>query len=235
MKGAIAAGHPLTARGRARASSTRVATPSTRASRRLRGWVAESPLTGPGAGGFMLVHRAGTARRGSPTSSSPAWPRPRARPKAPRCTRRRRLRRRRETTQVFRIGAASCAVPGAAAGLEAVHRRYGRLPWAELVAPAVELARAGVELTRPQAHLHAILDLDPAPHGRGTPPLQPPRRLPPAAGRCPAPPGSRRDARADRGAARPRSTAASSRDAIVATVAGGRRRADAATTSRPTR
>jgi gamma-glutamyltranspeptidase/glutathione hydrolase len=63
------------------------------------------------------------------------------------------------TTQVFRIGAASCAVPGAAAGLEALHRTYGRLPWHELLQPAIELARDGVEITRPQAHLHAILDL----------------------------------------------------------------------------
>ena len=64
-----------------------------------------------------------------------------------------------ETTQVFRIGGASCAVPGATAGLEAVHAAYGRLPWPELLQPAIELAREGVELTRPQAHLHAILDL----------------------------------------------------------------------------
>src|SRR5581483_6032079 len=64
-----------------------------------------------------------------------------------------------ETTQVFRIGAPSCAVPGAAAGLEAVHRAYGSLPWADVIAPAVELARDGIPLSRPQAHLHAILDL----------------------------------------------------------------------------
>ena len=62
-------------------------------------------------------------------------------------------------TQVFRIGPASVAVPGTLKGLEEAHRRFGSLPWAELVAPAVELARAGVELTRPQAYLHAILDL----------------------------------------------------------------------------
>ena len=64
-----------------------------------------------------------------------------------------------ETTQVFRIGEASCAVPGAAAGLAAVHDAYGQLPWAELLRPAIELARDGIELTKPQAHLHAILDL----------------------------------------------------------------------------
>ena len=56
----------------------------------------------------------------------------------------------RESTQVFRIGAASCAVPGAAAGLEAAHRAYGTLPWRRLFEPALELARDGVELTAPR-------------------------------------------------------------------------------------
>jgi gamma-glutamyltranspeptidase/glutathione hydrolase len=50
-------------------------------------------------------------------------------------------------------------VPGATKGLEAVHAAYGRLPWSELLQPAIELARAGIEVTREQAHLHAILDL----------------------------------------------------------------------------
>ena len=36
---------------------------------------------------------------------------------------------------------------------------YGSLPWPRLFEPALELARDGVELTRPQAYLHAILDL----------------------------------------------------------------------------
>ena len=58
MRGAIAAGHPLTAEAGAR-SSPRAETRSTPASRpAFASWVAESPLTGPGAGGFMLVHRA---------------------------------------------------------------------------------------------------------------------------------------------------------------------------------
>jgi gamma-glutamyltranspeptidase/glutathione hydrolase len=62
-------------------------------------------------------------------------------------------------TQVFRIGTASVAVPGTLKGLEEAHRRFGSLPWAELLAPAIVLARGGVELTRAQAYLHAILDL----------------------------------------------------------------------------
>jgi gamma-glutamyltranspeptidase/glutathione hydrolase len=64
-----------------------------------------------------------------------------------------------ESSQAFRIGAASCAVPGALAGLARAHRSYGSLPWAQLVEPAIALARNGIELTPPQAYLHAILDL----------------------------------------------------------------------------
>ena len=45
------------------------------------------------------------------------------------------------------------------AGLEAAHRAYGRLPWRELVVPAVRARADGVRLTRAQAHIHAILDL----------------------------------------------------------------------------
>jgi gamma-glutamyltranspeptidase/glutathione hydrolase len=62
------------------------------------------------------------------------------------------------TTQRFLIGHASCAVPGTVAGLAEAHRSYGTLPWHELLAPAIELARSGVVLTKAQALLHALLD-----------------------------------------------------------------------------
>jgi gamma-glutamyltranspeptidase/glutathione hydrolase len=62
------------------------------------------------------------------------------------------------STQQFRIGGASVAVPGAALGLEQAQRSYGTLPWRDLFAPAIELARGGVELTAGQAYLHRILD-----------------------------------------------------------------------------
>lgn len=40
-------------------------------------------------------------------------------------------------------GGLAVATPGTVRGLEELHRRLGRLPWARLVAPAVELARDG--------------------------------------------------------------------------------------------
>jgi len=39
-------------------------------------------------------------------------------------------------------------VPGTVAGLARAHSAYGRLPWSELVAPALKLAREGFPLTR---------------------------------------------------------------------------------------
>ncbi len=43
-------------------------------------------------------------------------------------------------------GYRAMAVPGAVAGLSALHQRHGRMPWRELVQPAVRLARGGFEL-----------------------------------------------------------------------------------------
>ncbi|MGK5680716.1 gamma-glutamyltransferase [Actinoplanes sp. URMC 104] len=56
--------------------------------------------------------------------------------------------------QVYSIGGASVAVPGVPAGCGEVHRRWGRLPWAEVVAPAIELAAAGVPV--PPAHAQTL-------------------------------------------------------------------------------
>lgn len=41
-------------------------------------------------------------------------------------------------------GATAVAVPGMVAGMARAHERYGTMPWAELLAPAVELARKGM-------------------------------------------------------------------------------------------
>jgi gamma-glutamyltranspeptidase/glutathione hydrolase len=59
----------------------------------------------------------------------------------------------------YAVGAASCAVPGVPAGLEAIWRAYGRLPWAELCEPALRLAREGVPM--PPAHVACLRMLEP--------------------------------------------------------------------------
>ena len=59
----------------------------------------------------------------------------------------------------YAIGASSCAVPGVPAGLDALWRAHGRLPWARLVEPALALARSGVR--RPRAHALCLAMLEP--------------------------------------------------------------------------
>lgn len=58
MKGAVAAGHPLTARAGARMLEEGGNAVDACIAAAFVSWVTESPLTGPGGGGFMLVHRA---------------------------------------------------------------------------------------------------------------------------------------------------------------------------------
>ncbi len=158
MRGAVAAGHPLTAEAGARILDDGGNAVDACVAAAATAWVAESPLTGPGAGGFMLVHR---ARDGADILldffvSVPG----RDLPPGERAT----LEAldvpfgSGETTQRFLVGPASCAVPGMPAGLAEAHRRYATRPWAELLRPAIELARSGVELNADQALLHQILD-----------------------------------------------------------------------------
>ncbi|TML16382.1 MAG: gamma-glutamyltranspeptidase [Actinobacteria bacterium] len=59
----------------------------------------------------------------------------------------------------YAVGPASCAVPGLPAGLEALWREHGRLPWPRLVESARRLARDGVEF--PPAHAACLAMLAP--------------------------------------------------------------------------
>jgi gamma-glutamyltranspeptidase/glutathione hydrolase len=61
------------------------------------------------------------------------------------------------TTQSFLVGPGSASPPGVPSGLWALNQAYGVLPMADLVAPAVKAARAGVEVTAGFARVCALL------------------------------------------------------------------------------
>ena len=46
------------------------------------------------------------------------------------------------------LGGLASGVPGELRGLEYLHRRYGRLPWSQVVMPAVRIAREGFNVTK---------------------------------------------------------------------------------------
>ena len=158
MRGAVAAGHPLTAEAGAQVLAEGGNAVDACIAAAFVSWVTESPLTGAGAGGFMLIHRGSDATTRVldhfVTVPGLGLPRGEASPMdevpvdfSP------------ESRQMYRIGPSSCAVPGALAGLKEAHRRFGTLPWSVLLEPAIEHARNGVELNQPQGFLHEILDV----------------------------------------------------------------------------
>jgi len=154
MKGAIAAGHPLTAGAGAdvlRAGGNAVDACIAAAA---VSWVCESSLTGPGGGGFLLVHEPsdGRTRLLDFFVAVPAEPAP------PEELHQLLVDFDGDTRQLFRTGPAAVAVPGAALGVWEAHRRFGSLPWPELLAPAARLAREGFVMDEPRAYLHGILD-----------------------------------------------------------------------------
>ena len=154
MRGAVAAGHPLTAEAGARVLEAGGNAVDACVAAACVSWVCESPLTGPGGGGFMLVHQGsdGRSRLFDFFVTVPEAPAGEG-----------ELLKLEvdfdgDTQQVFHTGAGAVGVPGTALGLEAAHRRFGSLDWAALAAPAVAAAREGVELTPAQGYLHRILD-----------------------------------------------------------------------------
>jgi gamma-glutamyltranspeptidase/glutathione hydrolase len=157
MRGAIAAGHVATAEAGARVLAEGGGAVDACIAAAFASWVAESTLTGPGAGGFLLVYGAHD-RRARLMDFFVAVPGLGRDHRSDGRMLRVDVDFGDASSQSFQIGAASCAVPGALAGLELAHRRFGRLPWAELIRPAVELGRAGVELTPAQEHLHLVQD-----------------------------------------------------------------------------
>ncbi len=152
-RGVVAAGHPLTAEAGAAVLRDGGNAVDAAVAAVLASCVTESPLTGLGAGGYMLVHE-GTESvvldffvavgglDGSKRSSE-LVPIP--------------VHFTSESAQVFHIGAASCGVPGVPAGLVEAVSRFGSVALAELAAPAARMAREGVRINAGQAYFLEIL------------------------------------------------------------------------------
>jgi gamma-glutamyltranspeptidase / glutathione hydrolase len=149
MKAAIAAGHPLTAEAGSMVLAKGGNAVDACIAAAFAASVTEGPLTGPAGGGFLLTY---VDRQPHLLDCFFAVPS-------------RALAEMEEividfgdaSTQVFHVGEESVAVPGLVAGLEDAHRRFGGLTWEELVEPALELARGGVDVGEMQAFLHRIL------------------------------------------------------------------------------
>jgi gamma-glutamyltranspeptidase/glutathione hydrolase len=152
--GVVAAGHPLTAEAGAEVLREGGNAADAAVCAALASFAVESPLTGFGAGGFMMVHRAGETtlldffvaapgkdgiERGAELVPVP-------------------VHFDAETVQTFYVGPVSCGVPGTAAGLEEALRRFGSVPLAELVRPGARLAREGAPVNAEQAYILDILE-----------------------------------------------------------------------------
>ncbi|MEX0973017.1 MAG: gamma-glutamyltransferase [Solirubrobacterales bacterium] len=153
MKGVVAAGHPLTAEAGAEVLRKGGNAVDAAVAAVLASFAVESPLTGFGAGGFMIVSRgeettlidffvAAPGKDGLERSVE-LVPVP--------------VHFDADTVQTFYVGPASCGVPGNPAGLELALQRFGTVPAAELAGDAVRLAREGAPVNAQQAYILEIL------------------------------------------------------------------------------
>jgi len=152
----IAAGHPMTAAAGVRVLRQGGNAVDAAVAAMLASWVSEPLLTGPGAGGYMLV--AGAGEEPVLLDFFVAAPGYGA-----------RTQQRAELVpvevdfagdarQVFHVGAASCGAFGTAAGVDAAIQRWGSIELSELAAPAAALARDGVLLNARQAEVVFLLE-----------------------------------------------------------------------------
>jgi gamma-glutamyltranspeptidase/glutathione hydrolase len=151
--GVVAAGHPLSAEAGARALREGGNAVDGALAAMLTSFVAESLLTGLGAGGYMLVAGGGVEPTlldffvQAPTRTGDGSE---AELEAIEVSFG-------DAEQVFHVGPASCGVYGVPAGVCEAARRWGTMPLETLAAPAARLAREGVALNASQAYVAEIL------------------------------------------------------------------------------
>ena len=156
MRGVVAAGHPLTAEAGADALRAGGNAVDAAVAAMLMSFVAESPLSGPGAGGFMLVHTASGENHlldffvAAPGRGLDA--------RQPAALVPIDLKFAEGAVQRFNVGPSSCGAYGTTAGLAQALDRFGTLSLADLVERPARAAREGVEVNEIAAFIHVLLD-----------------------------------------------------------------------------
>ena len=154
MRGVVAAGHPLTAEAGAdvlRAGGNAV---DAAVAAVLMSFVCEAPLTGPGAGGFMVVHTGGESHVLDFFVAAPGVGLGGREPGelVPID-----VRFSEDAIQRFNIGPASCCAYGTTLGLAETLRRFGTVRLGDLTTAPARAAREGVEVVPMQAFLYTVL------------------------------------------------------------------------------
>jgi gamma-glutamyltranspeptidase/glutathione hydrolase len=155
IKGVVAAGHKATAQAGKQILEAGGNAIDAAIASAFAGCVADPLLTGLGAGGYMLVY---DAKSNTQDLFDFAVVVPGEGAKKPD-----EIKMTPVTvdfgsaSQIFHGGYGSIGVPGFVSGLCAAHKKYGSMPLSELIKPAQEIAKKGVEVTEQQDYLIQIL------------------------------------------------------------------------------
>jgi len=152
-KGAIACGHPETAKAAAQILNEGGNAFDAVISAHLAACVAEPILSSLGGGGFLTAHTAEgqnivydffahTPHVKRPLTEIDFYP---------------ITADFGETTQEFHIGMGSIATPGSVRGIFNIHKDLGSLPFSLIAEPAIKLAKAGVEINSFQAYILDVI------------------------------------------------------------------------------
>jgi gamma-glutamyltranspeptidase/glutathione hydrolase len=158
-RGAIAAGHPLTAAAGAQMLAQGGNAVDAAVAAVFASFVSEYTLSAAGGGGFALVYQAGSGAGQLLDFFSTGPGLGRARPPAAE-----EIDFQEITVdygpsrQHFYVGRGSVAVPGNIAGLCSLAREAGRLPLPVLLEPAIRLAREGCPISEIQAFIGAMIE-----------------------------------------------------------------------------
>jgi len=155
-RGMVAAGHPLTAAAGARVLREGGNAVDAAVAAMLTSWVTEPLLTGPGAGGYMLVAGAGEEPVLLDFFVSAPGHGANVEQRAPLVPV--EVDFAGDARQTFHVGPSSCGAYGNPAGIDAAMRRWGSIELADLAAPATTLAREGVALNAQQAEVVNLLE-----------------------------------------------------------------------------